>query len=825
MAEENTKLKIQGNCDLCKFQFNSNIALEEHMRNEHVDSQVIRVGPGLQEKDKDMKIKSEVQLNYILDELKNTRVAKTNARKAMEPKRIDTNDINVRFEMNSALYLVSKEELMKLAPGQTALSGEVKLEVEGKTDQIDKVNNNPVSVIRLKVTQVKTSFESKVTINLYHSNQGVHVQGGRRNGQVTSCSLVANFLQEYFSSIYNNHRGRVQIIQDCLLTVDLRKNYGLDKKISKGKKMEKDMKAMFTCTECHYKSVLQTDIRRHMYKQHNKEKLISNLTIVTKENKAIKALESVQPDNDEDSTQGKSECLDCYFCSDSEHDLDTHLKEKYNKPAPSQLVMPQCSSCNNCNMKDISMKEYSQKIERLELQLTDLEIALDMTKHENKNESDAKKVLEKEYQEAVVVIATQQRKITESNEKIKVYESLEKVDNEKSELQANPTGGEVEEVWEDKDDSSGELVRQQRTELDKYNWRPANACTSCNKVLGSDQHLRQHMKEHHRQKNQMIKCHYCDFNTNDADLHMSHVSDTHSPKYNCRSCDAVFPTPEERIKHATDIHGFKYSETKDIDCHDCEDRFSNKFQPLEHKKAIHYKKRLCSYYHGTGWGCRYPRTCLNIHNENITPMFTNDNRSRIPCRHGDSCQFNRRNVCHYKHNQIMPEPSALPMEPDTKEIPLLDRMKCSQCSYETNTNTELKYHTETQHGVRHKETRGINAIRYPVGHAQWAANRNTNTAEYKCKECISVFTVESMMTQHINSVHNTNYKYTCTHCKNVFSTNVELNAHVHKIHNNGMEAAVIKISQQLDTMGKRLESLESSSLTHFPNLGPQLNKK
>ena len=111
--------------------------------------------------------------------------------------------------------------------------------------------------------------------------------------------------------------------------------------------------------------------------------------------------------------------------------------------------------------------------------------------------------------------------------------------------------------------------------------------------------------------------------------------------------------------------------------------------------------------------------------------------------------------------------------------------------------------------------------------AQWATNRNMNTNEYKCKECISVFTVESMMTQHMISVHNSNYNHICTDCKNVFNTKEELNAHVQKIHKNGsnMEAAVLKISQQIDTMAKRLESLEASSLTNFPNLGPQLRKK
>ena len=56
----------------------------------------------------------KVELNYILDEVKNLKVAKTNARRALIPKRKDIDDHNVMFELNSALYLISKDELLKM---------------------------------------------------------------------------------------------------------------------------------------------------------------------------------------------------------------------------------------------------------------------------------------------------------------------------------------------------------------------------------------------------------------------------------------------------------------------------------------------------------------------------------------------------------------------------------------------------------------------------------------------------------------------------------------------------------------------------------------
>ena len=57
-----------------------------------------------------------------------------------------------------------------------------KLEVEAKNYQIEKDGKNPASIMKVKVTEIKSGFESKATINMYHTNQGFHIQGGRRSG-------------------------------------------------------------------------------------------------------------------------------------------------------------------------------------------------------------------------------------------------------------------------------------------------------------------------------------------------------------------------------------------------------------------------------------------------------------------------------------------------------------------------------------------------------------------------------------------------------------------------------------------------------------------
>ena len=120
-----------------------------------------------------------------------------------------TDDKNIRLETNSALYLVIKDELIKLPTGFMSTENGTKIEVDSKVDQIDNWLNNPASLLKVKVTEISTGFESKVTINMYHTNQGFHIQGGRRNGSVTSCSLVADYLVDYFKMIFLKHAKRI----------------------------------------------------------------------------------------------------------------------------------------------------------------------------------------------------------------------------------------------------------------------------------------------------------------------------------------------------------------------------------------------------------------------------------------------------------------------------------------------------------------------------------------------------------------------------------------------------------------------------------------
>ena len=168
-----------------------------------------------------------------------------------------------------------------------------------------------------------------------------------------------------------------------------------------------------------------------------------------------------------------------------------------------------------------------------------------------------------------------------------------------------------------------------------------------------------------------------------------------------------------------------------------------------------------------------------------------------------------------------------PLELDDEEVPWLERVKCSHCNYESNSNVEIGYHIETQHGARQKDYRGIVATKYPIGHPQWAINRNMNQEEHKCNECNSVFTIESMLHAHMSHAHNTYNMHTCTKCSKVFNKIMDMNEHIKQNHSSGfsIEAAMQKMSEQISNISLKVQSLEHSSLTNFPNLGPALMKK
>ena len=143
----------------------------------------------------------KIKVKYSLNKVKNLDVAKTNAGRPIKLARMVTDDTNLRYEMNSGQYLHIKEDMIKYQKTQTETTqnGEVTITVEKNSALEDLEENNPETQIKMSVLNNKTEERTNVVIKLYHTNQSIHLQGGKRMGNVTSTSLVADCLENHWT--------------------------------------------------------------------------------------------------------------------------------------------------------------------------------------------------------------------------------------------------------------------------------------------------------------------------------------------------------------------------------------------------------------------------------------------------------------------------------------------------------------------------------------------------------------------------------------------------------------------------------------------------
>ena len=143
-------------CTHCEYSFNNSRGLSQHMESEHQLEYEVKHQIEIKSDDnKDPEDTTEVKLNYVLNELKNVKVAKLNAKK-----RIKVDELNVRYELNSALFLTMKEEMTELKPHRKFHdeSTQVWMEVDGVVKQVDKGKNNPATVVKWKIDDKKNKW-------------------------------------------------------------------------------------------------------------------------------------------------------------------------------------------------------------------------------------------------------------------------------------------------------------------------------------------------------------------------------------------------------------------------------------------------------------------------------------------------------------------------------------------------------------------------------------------------------------------------------------------------------------------------------------------
>ena len=246
-----------------------------------------------------------------------------------------TNDTNTRYKINTRLYLLIKEDMLKYVKGQSEASDKSTIEVESSTAVVDLVKNNPETMIKFIVKDNETKLETKVNVKLYHTNQTIHLQGGKRTGRTTSTSLVADCLERLWIKILENNKDKIDKLNRLLITLDTK---GV-KDLRKGSFNK--VSDQHPCDKCEYKTAHKFQLNSHKIRAHNeKAKPKPKLAKVLKQPNSymlkhctkskgalLSSLETIKEGNEakvDDSLVNK--CKKCNICCNNLQDMNQHME-------------------------------------------------------------------------------------------------------------------------------------------------------------------------------------------------------------------------------------------------------------------------------------------------------------------------------------------------------------------------------------------------------------------------------------------------------------------------------------------------------------------
>ena len=274
-----------------------------------------------------------IKVKYALNKLKNLEVAQTNASRTIKIARLVTDDQNLRYEMNSRQYLDIKEDMLKyrLAQTETIHNGEVTITVEKTSAVEDQEDNNPETQIKMRVTNNSTNEDTNVVVKMYHTNQSIHLQGGRRMGKVTSTSLVADCLEKHWADNIKNNLDKINETNFLLKTMVVNSRMVTRARTSSGDQM-------LACDFCNYVCNLKHQINTHKIAKHGVQVKPPKVAATKRKSPPNKSPEikrkskeiMIEPKKDvsqlkEDSSIKTFTCTNCAFIYSSKTDLMRHI--------------------------------------------------------------------------------------------------------------------------------------------------------------------------------------------------------------------------------------------------------------------------------------------------------------------------------------------------------------------------------------------------------------------------------------------------------------------------------------------------------------------
>ena len=230
---------------------------------------------------------SEIKVKYSLNKVKNLEVAKVNSDRPIKIARLVTDDQNVRYEMNSGQYLLIKDEMLQYSKTQTETTedGAVTFLVEKNSSVEDVDENNPETQIKMSVTNNTSKEKNNVVIKMYHTNQSIHLQGGKRMGMVTSTYLLADCLEKHWTDYMKENMVGIEETNILLKTMVINTGVTTRARSSSGD-------PLLNCEHCSYTCALKHQLNTHKISKHgvtvhpitsNKRKSSQTRALITEE--------------------------------------------------------------------------------------------------------------------------------------------------------------------------------------------------------------------------------------------------------------------------------------------------------------------------------------------------------------------------------------------------------------------------------------------------------------------------------------------------------------------------------------------------------------
>ena len=106
----------------------------------------------------------------------------------------------------------------------------------------------------------------------------------------------------------------------------------------------------------------------------------------------------------------------------------------------------------------------------------------------------------------------------------------------------------------------------------------------CDKNIGADESMTNHMRTHKQAEKIKIKCDHCVFETHDGDILLNHTSETHIKFEKCLTCSQMFVNMADLVTHAFKEHA-KNNSNK---CAVCSEEFNSVEILIHHILRIHH---------------------------------------------------------------------------------------------------------------------------------------------------------------------------------------------------------------------------------------------